>query len=137
MSANPERGEVDLVVGDTTYVLRMRMNDLRALQKRMGKTYAECLFDVDKVDVEAICQLLFTFLQPYHAKEFKTVDAVGDLVDRMRYQRQAIEAITELYKANRPPDDTAKAGAANPPDAPGAAPDGTGDNSGSTHEASA
>lgn len=133
MSANPERGEVDLLVGDRSYVLRMRNVDLRALQKRTGRSYGQLLNSLGTIDVEAITELLFTFLQPNHAKQFKTLEQVDALIDELHGHAGVVAALMELWKANRPPDKEGQGNVANPPDAQV----GTGDSSGLTPEASA
>ncbi len=117
MDANPERGELAIEVNGQTYVLRMRLNALCALQKRMGKSYGEIFAAISMQDVEAIREMIFTYLQPYHGKQFKTIDAVGDLIDDMGGHVKAIEVITDLYRLNRPKKDVKSEGSANPPTA--------------------
>ena len=68
MAANPERGEVDIVVGEKTYTLRPTMNTLCALQKRTGQTYAQTLNSLTTLDLTSMRELLFALLQPNHSK---------------------------------------------------------------------
>lgn len=145
--ANPERGEVDLVVirrivngkpepeeVEKTYTLRMRANAICELQERTKKSYGELLGDLGRVDYVSMRHLLFTFLQPYHAKEFKTQESVGDLIDDAHGHNGIISTLTELFRRNKPPQ---KAGRdANGPNPPTAQADGTGDNSTPTVAAS-
>jgi hypothetical protein len=115
--ANPERGELALDVNGQTYTLRMRLNALCALQKRMGKSYGEIFASISMQDVEAIREMFFAYLQPYHSKQFKTQEQVGDLIDEMGGHVVAIGVITDLYKLNRPKKDVKPEGSANPPTA--------------------
>ena len=115
--ANPERGELAIVVNGQPYILRMRLNALCSLQKRMGKSYGEIFASISMQDVEAIREMLFTYLQPYHSKQFKTLDQVGDFIDDLGGHVPAIAVITDLYKLNRPKKDVKSEGSANPPTA--------------------
>lgn len=132
MAANPERGEVDLVVTSNgtarTLTLRMSTNAICAMQARTGKTYGQLVDDLRRVDYASIREMVFTFLQPRHANDFKTQDAVGDLIDEAGGHNGLMPVLTELFKRNRPPTDGSQGGRGNPPDAQS----GTGGNSGST-----
>jgi len=134
VSANPARGEVAFVVGDETYVLRPTMNALCAMQKRTGQTYGQLIGALTTLDLLALRDLLFTFLQPLHGKTIKTVEQAGDLMDAAGGHRPALDAITEVLRLNaRKPTAGEPSADADPPTAQA----GTGDNSGLTLVASA
>lgn len=118
MEANPERGEVELVVGDgdepRRYVLRMRLNALCAMQKRTGKSYGDLQAEIGQSNVETIREMLWTYLQPYHANEFKKLEQAGDLIDEIGGHIKAIDVIFRVWQANRPKQDIKPEREANP-----------------------
>jgi len=103
MPANPERGEVDLVVGDRALVLSLTTNDLCVIQARTGKTYGDLVVGLSRLDVPAIRDLLWTALQRYHAAEFKKVEDVGALMDSMGGFLEALPALRTLAIVNQKP----------------------------------
>lgn len=114
MEANPERGELAITVGEQTYVLRMRLNALCALQQRTKKTYGELIGDLSMMNVESARELLWTFLQPYHGPQFKSIALVGDLMDDMGGLVAVVGVLTELFTLNRPPQKATAERGANP-----------------------
>lgn len=114
--ANPDRGEVSLVVvrnGDTKeYVLRMTMNAAAAMQKRLGKPMSAALEDLQRVDVNTMRELAFMFLQKYHRDEINSVEKAGDLIDDAGGIGAFLSAFNTLMMLNAP-----KADPANPPTA--------------------
>jgi hypothetical protein len=129
MSANPERGEVEMFVGDRTYVLRPTMNALRALQKRTGLTYQQAIESLSTIDPSVMCELIFALLQPCHSKEIKTVDQAGDLIDEAGGFNAVLLLMSEMMRLNQP---RGKGVLGEAKANPQTAQDGTGDNSGST-----
>ena len=124
MEANPERGELAVTVTrddgtEKSYVLRMRMNALCALQQRTKKTYGELIADMSMMNVESVRELLWAVLQPYHANEFKSINLVGDLIDDMGGHVKAVAAITDLLVLNRPKKDVTPEGARENPQTAG------------------
>lgn len=116
MEANPERGELAWTVGERTFVLRMRLNELCALQKRTGKSYGQLVAEVGEMNVETMRDLLFAYVQPYHSKEIKRVEQVGDLIDDYGGHISAVGMLTEFWTLNRPKKDIRPEGkATNPP----------------------
>lgn len=111
MSANPERGEVSLVVpgrngeADRTYTLKLSMNVAVALQKRLKKTIGEILAETSRLDFEAIRTCAWLLLQKYHKDEFKTEDAVGDLIDDAGGAPVFFDLIGQLNDTNKAPDE--------------------------------
>lgn len=114
MEANPERGELAVEVGDRTYVLRIRLNALCALQQRTKKTYGELLADLSLMNVESVRELLWTYLQPYHAKEFTKLDVVGDLIDDLGGHVKVVSILAKLFELNRPKKDASGGEDGNP-----------------------
>jgi hypothetical protein len=117
--ANPERGEVGLVVvrGDEEkeYVLKLSINAAVAMQKKLGKPLTEVVNDLQKLDVAVIREMAFMFLQKHHKDEIKTVDLAGDVIDDAGGIGKFLGAFQQLVAANNPDDGTGKA--ANPPTA--------------------
>lgn len=123
MAANPERGEVDLVItrrtetgephpeGDKFYVLRMRTHDVCAMEQRTGKTFGQLMDDLVMNSWTSMRECLFAFLQPYHQPDFPTPSSVNALLDEIKYDR-AMDVVTDLIIRNKPP--KAKDGKANP-----------------------
>ncbi len=144
--ANPERGEVDLVIGEQTYTLRITTNELCAMEKRTGKTYGEILQGLLAVNVTVAREYLRVVLEPCHGKDLRLaakkaqtdVDTiVGNLIDEAGFKRVK-ETLLALFTLNLPPPEepvavAAATEAANPPDAQG----GIGGNSTSTPAVSA
>jgi hypothetical protein len=100
MAANPERGEVDLMAGEQTYTLRPTMNALCVVQKRTGQTYGQLVAAMATMDLTALRDLLFAFLQPYHAKQIKTVEAAGDVIDEAGGHSVVIGVVSEVLRLN-------------------------------------
>jgi len=118
MTANPERGEVDLVVGDKTYILCLTTNGLRALQKRTGKTYGQLVGSLAILDVEAVTQILWSALERHHKKQFPTPEAVGDLIDLLEDGPLGLShRFLELDLLNRRPPKVGEEETENPPQA--------------------
>lgn len=113
--ANPEKGEVDLVVGDKTYVLRIRTNTVCEIEAKSGKAWGDLWQDVKQTNIQSMRTLLFALLQPYHKKEFPTMDAVGDLIDQMHGTVDVFDVLLRILTVNKPPAKDAKEGDANPP----------------------
>lgn len=122
MTANPEKGEVNLVVsrrvdgephpeGDKFYVLRMRTHDVCALEQRTGKTFGQLMDDLVLKSWSSMRECLFAFLQPYHQAEFPEPGKVNALLDEIKFDG-AFAAVSELIVRNRPP--KPKDGKANP-----------------------
>jgi hypothetical protein len=132
MAANPERGEVDMVVGEKTYTLRPTMNAICVMQKRTGQNYGEILASIDVMDISALRELVFTFLQPYHGKEINSLDKAGDLMDLLGGHKPTIDVVAEVMTVNAKRSKSHGGGPADPPTAQG----GTGDVSGVTPVAS-
>lgn len=114
MTANHERGEVDLVLirrtetgephpeGDVCYVLRMRTHDVCAMEQRTGKTFGQLMDDLVMKSWSSMRECLFAFLQPYHQADFPSPASVNALIDEVKYDR-AMDLVTELIIRNKPP----------------------------------
>ncbi len=107
VSANPEQGEVEVVVDGQTYVLKMSMRAAKQLQKRNKKTIGELMLAAGRLDYDAICELMYALLQHYHADEFKTEKSVEDFLDRSGGPKMYFDygrAIDELEEASKAKD---------------------------------
>lgn len=107
---NPERGELTFVVKGKSYVLKLTMKALVALQKRTGKTFGELLTAIAKLDVEALSELVWMMLQTHHAKEFENQDSVLDFIDQAGGFANVVKTVGEALQAGmNPPTTTAAA----------------------------
>lgn len=135
--ANPLRGEASLEVVRAgtarSYTFRSTTNIVCALEKRTGKSFGQILVGCVSADESTLRDLLFQLLQWYHAKEFKTLDAVGDFIDDAGGPDAFAAVFSEIYQLNKPPAEAEQASdgaaGANPPEAQAV---GTGDGSAST-----
>jgi hypothetical protein len=110
MFANPERGEVEVKVGDDAYVLKMSMRAARQLQKRNnGKTVGQLFSLASQLDFNAVGELMYGLLQEFHAKEFPSMKEVDELIDRAGGPRvffdycDVYDAMEKLRKAAKAP----------------------------------
>jgi hypothetical protein len=126
--ANIERGEVELVVGDESYTLKLSMNAAVQLEARQKRKIGEILNDAESLDFTAIRDIVWVLLQKFHAAKFKTPEAVGNFMDEAGGAKVFFETLAKLAAANKPE------GTANPPVAPTT---GTGGNSTETPAESA
>ncbi len=126
--ANPERGEVDLVAGERTYILFLSTNALCAMEKRMGKSYGQILSSIMALDVTSLRAMTHAVLQSRHGKEFASEESAGTLIDKSGMKRVK-DAMVELFTLNTPPDEEKKASGSGNPQQSADAEDGTGDNS--------
>jgi len=136
--ANIERGEVLLVVGEREYTLRPTTNAIRDIERRLGKSYGQIIQALDTYDIDALTHMMFAVLQPHHAREFKTPNDVGTLIDAgggINNTRIFSAALTEMLLANMPPKPPA-GGDGDVPNPPRGR-DGIGGNSGLTPDVSA
>lgn len=105
VKANPERGEVPLVVirdgAEVEYVLVLSMAAARIQQKNLNKTIGMLIDGFGNSDAEAICELVFVLLQRHHRDEIKTVDQAAELIDEAGFKRTG-EALSEVIVLNTP-----------------------------------
>jgi hypothetical protein len=79
--ANPHRGEVDLIVGDRTYVLRMSINEIAQLESLLDKGVQEIsaiLGNDQDVRIGAWRAALWASLQANH--KGLTLEDAGDIM---------------------------------------------------------
>jgi hypothetical protein len=126
--ANIERGEVELVVGDKSYTLKLSMNAAVQLEARQKRKIGEILNDAENLDFTAIRDIVWVLLQKYHSGDFHTPEKVGNFMDEAGGAKVFFETLAKLAEANKPE------GTRNPPVAPTT---GTGGNSTETPAASA
>lgn len=78
--ANPLKGEVDLVAGETTYTLRMSMNSIAQLEQALDKSVNEIsalLSDAGNVRIWLWRATLWAALQANH--KGTTLEQAGDI----------------------------------------------------------
>jgi len=77
MAANPLKGEVELVIGETTYTLCFSSNSIVEVEQLLGDSIGSIAADISKVEHQRA--LLWASLQKHH-KGINLLDA-GDLID--------------------------------------------------------
>jgi hypothetical protein len=120
--ANPHRGEVDVGTDGHCKMFRLTINAACALEARTGHTLKTVLEGVDQLSILKIREVVWALLQPYHAAEFTTMDAVGAWMDDVGLASVTL-GIARVLELNAPEEGGA---AADPPMTPAA---GTGDGS--------
>jgi len=137
VAANPEQGEVDLVVCERVYTLKLTTKASKILQKRTGKTVGEVMKQIAIVDVDAFCEVLHASLQKYHGAEFpyspKGEEAIETLVDVSGGWKKLVPTFVELLGVKKKADEALAEQGPNPPEAQA----GTGERSTSSGDASA
>jgi|SRR5262245_6292032 len=124
MPANPERGEVEVILDGRAFTWRLTTNAACALEGRTGQKLGEVLTAADQLSMRALRDLIWVLLQDFHAAEFPTADSAGDFIDRMGVLACMLK-FRELLELNQPrPGGAAQATAAHP-----LTPAGTGDGS--------
>lgn len=110
---NPERGELTLVVNGTSYVLKLTMKALVALQKKTGKKLGMILEDITRLDVEALAAVVWAMLQTHHAADFTQEESVFTFIDQAGGPGEVIRVVGEALIAGMSPAKTT-AGAPSP-----------------------
>lgn len=82
MSANPEQGEVDIEIAGDVYTLKLSMRAAKSVQQRTKKTVGELFMAAQRLDYDAISELMSALLQHHHGDQFKKVSEVDALLDR-------------------------------------------------------
>lgn len=122
MSANPERGEVEVTSEDgTTYVLRPSLQACCVVQNKLKKKFGQIEADALTGDSEALRAMLWTYLQARHKDVAASFEDAAALVDEIGLFAVG-RAIGELMELNKPPEKTkgaANEGIENPPTAQG------------------
>lgn len=106
--------ESTLTVGDKTYTLSWRTNHICDMEKRVGMSTGQILNSITTVHIAVLSEFLFALLQPNHAKAFKSVEQVYDLIDEAGGYTGVLDPVTEMVgKMRRPkPEAEAQEGAA-------------------------
>lgn len=77
--ANPHRGEVDLVTGETTYKLRLSINAMAEIETLLGLSMGQVEQRMSAGSVLAFRGLLWGSLREFHPKV--TLKEAGDLIE--------------------------------------------------------
>ncbi len=100
--ANRERGEIEVVVNDKPYTLRLSTNAICELQARTKKTYGDLINAVAGMDILAMRDMVWSALKPYHANEFKSGESVGQWMDDVGGIAGTAQTMKELLVLNSP-----------------------------------
>ncbi len=102
--ANPERGEVDLVAGESIYTLALTMNGIAELETRTSKSYGELVQAISfghRLHMTSLLEILWQSLKRYHEKQFPTRQSVGNFVDELpKSYGDAVDAVSRLLVLN-------------------------------------
>jgi hypothetical protein len=107
--ANAHKGEVGLEVNGTPYTLRPTFNCLCDLEELTGKSFMQVGIAASRGSTVAIRQLVWAYLQEYHADEIKTVKDAGDWILRAGGLDVVNKALERLAGVNTDEDAKAKA----------------------------
>lgn len=116
--ANQQKGELSLRVNDRVYTLRPSLNALCVAEERTGRTTSDLMLAAGMGSMNATRTVLWSYLQKYHAADFKTFDQVGDLIDEAGLD-EINRQLQKLMEINQPPVDAtalAAEGAGRPPE---------------------
>lgn len=119
--ANPHRGEVDLVAGETTYTLRMSMNSIAQLEQILDKSVNEIsamLSDSENVRVWLWRATLWAALQSSH--KGTTLEDAGEIIGEVGLP-EVLQKVGEAMTLG-----FAQSGSAEPKNPPKASSAGTG-----------
>jgi hypothetical protein len=106
--ANPERGEVDLEVGDTRYRLALGMGGLRAIQAAVSTpghrvTLWEVVQGATNGDIEYLSVMVWGALQRHHPEVTQAgADTIIDQLGGLQAIPQVVALITEMMTATTP-----------------------------------
>jgi len=81
--ASAARRELELVVGERRYVLVESMNAYCRMEAIAAATTAAIVMEAAQGGMRATRALLWAHLQSKHGDEFTTLEAVGDVIDRV------------------------------------------------------
>lgn len=109
--ANPDRGEVDLKIGEDSYTLRLSSNALAEIEDLLGLPFGELVAQMGAGRIGAQRAMVFAALRDKHPK-LSLIDA-GNMLDR---DRDAVAAALGKALSLAFPDAEA---AKNPPTASG------------------
>ncbi len=109
MFANTERQEVDLVVGESTYVLKLTIEAAIGLETKLKKSTGEILASMATFSISTMAEVTHWLLQEHHAAEFPNNPAgrkkVAQLMDRCK-SKVLTQAIMDALGLKEEADDT-------------------------------
>jgi hypothetical protein len=108
-SANPDQGEIEIVVNGETFTLKMSMRAARIVEKKTGKTLGQLIKLGGDIDANAINTLAWLLLQKHHGERFKTEDQVSDWIDDAGGILAFFRILADLVKANQEKVETGEA----------------------------
>jgi hypothetical protein len=99
--ANPERGEVEIVVNDRPYTLKLSTNAAVSFEEKEKKTIGQLLMEAQALSFKSIRYFLWLLLQTHHAEEFKKLSDVGTLIDDGGGIAKFLERIMAMAEINQ------------------------------------
>lgn len=121
--ANKQRGELQIVVGEKTYVMRLTTNCACQMESASGRPFDQVIAGSLRGSLSDL--RLFLWASLLSRQPEMTLEQVGDVIDEIgpKALKQQLDDLVALNSA-----EMSKAGSENPPEAQG----GTGGNSTST-----
>ena len=98
--ANKERGEVELVVGDATYTLRLTINSICELEAEAGKPIGDVARDAESGSIRPVRMIMWAALKDRHPE--MTLNGAGDLMTAIGLSKCS-EVMTKVLQAAFPP----------------------------------
>lgn len=103
MAANQHKGEVELVAGDKTYVLRFSVDAICTLEERLDMGFpaiAQELSDPSKIRISMVRHLLHASLADAHPEV--TLKQAGELIGTAGGMAGVLEKVSEAITAAFP-----------------------------------
>lgn len=116
--ANPERGEVGVIVGGKGYTLRPTFDALCELEELVGKPLHELLQGIQQGRLSGLRAVVWCFLQDQHSDEIKVLKDASHWIEAAGGADPVMDLVHRVLGVNAP--DQAPAGGqtdANPPSA--------------------
>lgn len=114
--ANPARGEWSCEVDGETFILKTSMDAALKAQLRSKLTIGELYQAAGRTDVAAMREMLWVWLQYYHADRFKTLQSVHVVFDYYGGPKVFWDYVNGIaaYEESVKPPDTHGVGGGNP-----------------------
>jgi len=124
--ANPEKGEVGIVVGGKSYILRPAFNSVCELEDLVGKPHTVIEAEIKSGRLSGLRAVVWCLLHDVHRHEIRTLEDAAKWIIAAGGPGVVMDLVTRVFTLNEP--ETPQEPAADPPTAQA---DGTGEPSSS------
>lgn len=107
--ANPERGEVGVMVGGKPYTLRPTFDALCELEELVGKSVDDVLQSIQQGRLSGLRAVVWCFLQDQHSQEIKTLKDASQWIERAGGVDNVLDLVHRALGLNTPELSAAKA----------------------------